>query len=169
MDAAQDSVSGLLAQWSRERPDTDTSALGIVVRIDRLAKLLDAATGRALSAIGLKHWEYDVLSALRRQGSPYQLPATELARATLLTSGGMTARIDGLVRRGYVERRSDPADGRSHLVTLTREGLEIVERALTARLDGVAGPLSSLSRTQIRELSGSLESLLSRLEFGSTT
>ncbi len=160
----QDSVAAMLAQWSRERPEMDTSPLGIVVRIDRIAKLLDEATSSGLAGLGLKHWEYDVLSALRRQGEPFELTASALARATLLTSGGMTARIDGLVRRGLVVRRRDPADRRSLRVRLTPAGLELADRALAERLSAVAAPLAALEAAGRRELAAALEALLVRLE-----
>ena len=79
-----DAVDRLLAQWRRERPEADVSGLALVVRIEMLAKLLKRDTARSLSKTSLKAWEYDVLSALRRQGAPFELPASDLARASLL-------------------------------------------------------------------------------------
>ena len=90
-----DTVDELLAQWADERPGLDVSALGVVVRLQRLGKLLGRRANRALRRHGLKLWEYDVLSVLRRQGRPFALPATDLARLANLTSGAMTTRIDG--------------------------------------------------------------------------
>ena len=89
---AQDSVDKLLDQWRGERPELDVSGLGLVVRVELLAKRFQRASAHALAKLGLKTWEYDVLSALRRQGAPYDLPATELARSSLLTSRAGTSR-----------------------------------------------------------------------------
>ena len=94
----RDTVDKLLSQWRAERPDLDVSALGVAIRIEMLAKLMRRGTARNLARVGLKPWEYDVLSALRRQGEPYQLPASELARASLLTAGARESLAHQLVR-----------------------------------------------------------------------
>ena len=114
-----DTVDELLMQWAHERPKMDVAPLGVVVRIQMLAKLLQRRTTAALKKHGLKHWEYDVLSVLRRQGEPFELSASEIADAALLTSGAMTTRLDGLERRGMVRRRASKADRRSVLVRIT--------------------------------------------------
>ena len=77
----KDIVDELLDQWATERPKMNVSSLGVVVRVQMLAKLLQQRTAAALDQHNLKHWEYDVLSVLRRQGEPFELPATEIADA----------------------------------------------------------------------------------------
>jgi DNA-binding MarR family transcriptional regulator len=156
---SRDSVDKLLSQWRAERPDLDVSSLGIAIRIEVLAKLLRRETARNLSAVGLKPWEYDVLSALRRQGEPFQMPATDLARESLLTSGAMTTRIDQLEHRQLVRRDPDPDDRRGILVSLTRKGIALVDRAIEARLTAAATGTECLGR---RERSGA-EAALRRL------
>ena len=91
--AVEDQVDKLLGQWARERPELDCSSLGVVVRVQFLAKLCQRGAERALARLGLRLWEYDVLSALRRQGPPYQLPATvtrEDRKSTRLNSSHCT-------------------------------------------------------------------------------
>ena len=105
----EDIVDQLLREWGDEHPDMDTRALGIVVRIQVLAKLLQQRTTAALKRHGLKHWEYDVLSVLRRQGKPFELPATEIADAAMLTSGAMSTRIDGLEKARARTAAIEPA------------------------------------------------------------
>ena len=107
-----DQVDELLQDWNAERPELDYSALGVVVRIQLLGKLLQRSAEAALRPLQLKLWEYDVLSALRRKGRPYEQPATELARLTMLTTGAMTTRIDRLEEKGLVTRTTDPNDRR---------------------------------------------------------
>ena len=63
-----------------------------------------------------------MLSALRRQGPPYQLSPGALLRATLVTSGTMTNRIDRLADAGLVSRSPDPQDKRGVLVHADRRG-----------------------------------------------
>src|SRR5436305_6257387 len=102
----RDEVDGLVASWQVERPDLDTEPLQVLSRVSRLARHLDRARRAAFAAHGLAAWEFDVLSALRRQGEPYQLSPGALLHATLVTSGTMTNRIDQLEKAGLVRRRA---------------------------------------------------------------
>ncbi len=155
----KDIVDTLLDQWTRERPGIDVSALGIVVRIQVLAKLQQQSTTAALKLHGLKHWEYDVLSVLRRQGRPFELSATDIADAAMLTSGAMTTRIDGLEERGLVKRRRSRSDKRSMLVRLTERGKSLVDEAIYTRLEHANDLLSAMQAADRT----SLASLLRRL------
>lgn len=161
---AEDSIDHLLSQWKQERPDLETSGLGLVIRIEILAKLLQRSTAKSLAGLGLKTWEYDVLSALRRQGEPYALPATELARASRLSSGAMTTRIDQLQRRGLVERQPDPEDRRGVRVTLTPDGSALIDRAIEARLAAARSSVEGLAPTDRAAVEGGLRKLLLSLD-----
>jgi DNA-binding MarR family transcriptional regulator len=147
MPAPEDEVDRIVEAWVRERPDLDFAPLQVLSRVDRLSKHLEAARKRAFSRSSLQSWEFDVLAALRRAGSPYQLSPKALLTQTLVSSGTMTNRIDRLVERGFVERLSDPADGRGVLVRMTRQGLTHVDAAITRLVDAEAAILRSLSTT----------------------
>lgn len=127
-----DEVDQVVAAWARERGDLVLEPMHIWSRIDRLAGILAGHRKRAFSAHGIEGWEFDVLAALRRAGSPYRLSPGQLLRETHVTSGTMTNRVDRLVARGAVTRIPDPDDGRGMLVTLTPEGLELVDAALVS-------------------------------------
>lgn len=158
-----DLVDKLLAEWEDERPTQDFSALGVVVRIQLLSKLMTEGAERALDELGLKLWEYDVLSALRRQGRPYQMNATELAEASMLTSGTITTRVDGLEQRRLVRRKPSPEDRRAVLIELTPEGRDLVERAIGARLDSANAQLECLSEQQMTQISAGLRNILTNM------
>lgn len=155
-----DKVDELLSQWRAERPDLDVSALGIAIRVDMLAKLLHRGAATSLAEVGLKPWEYDVMSALRRQGTPYSLPASELARASLLSPGAMTTRIDHLERQRMVRRMPDPNDRRGVRVNLTRKGLRLIDAAIEARLTAAEAAVRCLSRRERSAAEIALRSLL---------
>lgn len=159
-----DTIDQLLSQWRTERPDLDISALGISIRIEVLAKLLRRNTAACLAQVGLKSWEYDVLSALRRQGPPYSLPASELAKASLLTPGAMTTRIDHLEAQRFVKREPDPEDRRGVRVMLTPTGRAAVDRAVEARLEAAESAVKGLSRKDRSATEGTLRALLSAVE-----
>ena len=158
-----DLVDELLDEWADEQPGKDFSALGVVVRIQLLSKLLTEGADQALEDLELRHWEYDVLSALRRQGRPYQMNATELAQASLLTSGTITARIDGLEERGLVERRPCPDDRRAIQIRLTPAGRELINEAIGARLRTANEQLGALTEQQRSNLSAGLRRILSHV------
>ena len=65
--------------------------------------------------------EFDVLITLDNAPA-HQLRMTDLARATLLSSGGMTRLAGRLEQRGLLRRVSDPDDARAFRATLTPEG-----------------------------------------------
>ncbi len=118
----QDEVDRLVAAWSRERPDLDVSPLEVLSRVTRLARHLDRMRRATFAEHGLDVWEFDVLAALRRAGSPYVLSPGRLVTSTMVTSGTMTNRIDRLAARGLVERLPDPSDRRGVHVRLTPAG-----------------------------------------------
>jgi len=154
-----DEVDRIVGAWSRERPDLDFAPLQVLSRVGRLAKHLDRARRAAFEASGLDSWEFDVLSALRRAGDPYQLSPKALLLQTLVSSGTMTNRIDRLVERELVERRTDPHDGRGILVVLTAEGLARVDAAISTLLTSEAEVLDNLSSTEQERLAGLLRKL----------
>src|ERR1700678_3807762 len=123
----RDEVDDLIAAWRQQRPDLDVAPLQVLSRVSRLARHLDIARRSAFAAHGLESWEFDVLSALRRAGPPFQLTPGALLRATLVTSGTMTNRIDRLATAGLVARYPDPQDKRGVIVQLTAQGKVVVD------------------------------------------
>ncbi|NCF72488.1 MAG: MarR family transcriptional regulator [Gammaproteobacteria bacterium] len=147
-----DAVDDILEQWSEERPELDTASLGVVVRVMNLYKPFHQQATLALDELGLELFEYDVLSALRRQGKPFALPATGLAKETQLSSGAMTNRVDKLLRKGLVRRESAENDRRSVIVSLTTMGRKVIDNAIQHRLDAADESLSGISRTERSQL-----------------
>lgn len=148
----QDLVDDILGQWSAEKPELDTTALGIVIRVMTLYRSFSREASRALEAMGLELWEYDVLAALRRQGGTCSLPATALARETELSSGAMTNRIDRLEKRGLVRREAGAVDRRSVNVLLSPAGRELIDDAIGHRLEAAEESLQTLDASEKKQL-----------------
>jgi len=155
-----DMVDDLLQQWAEERPGLDASALGVVVRIQLLGKLLGNRANHALKQHDLKHWEYDVLSVLRRQGDPFAMPATDIARAVHLTSGAMTTRIDGLELRKLVRRSQSKNDGRSVIVKLSAKGRRLIDQAMQTRFEHAISVMKNIAPKEQHKLEEHLRRLL---------
>jgi DNA-binding MarR family transcriptional regulator len=150
-----DEVDRLVDAWGRERPDLDVAPMQVLSRVTRLARHLDLARRQAFAERGLEASEFDVLSALRRSGPPYELSPGQLLRETLVTSGTMTNRIDRLAGKGLVRRLPDPGDRRGVLVSLTPEGRSRVDAALEQLLTQerrLLGALSAGDQSQLADL-----------------
>ncbi|PYY36810.1 MarR family transcriptional regulator [Curtobacterium sp. MCJR17_055] len=156
----EDEVDRIVAAWGRKRPDLDFAPLDVLSRVDRLARHLDRARRQAFEAGGTEPWEFDVLSALRRAGDPYELSPKALLQQTLVTSGTMTNRVDRLAARGLVARRTDPRDGRGVLVTLTDAGRAAVDAAIADLLQAERDILAGLSAGEQDQLAGLLRRLI---------
>jgi DNA-binding MarR family transcriptional regulator len=156
---ANDEVDRIVAAWERERPDLDFAPLQVLSRVGRLSRHLERARRTAFTASDLELWEFDVLSALRRAGAPYQLSPKALLQQTLVSSGTMTNRIDRLVEREFVERRTDPNDGRGILVVMTERGRDRVDSAISLLLEAESELLAGLSAADRERLSGLLRKM----------
>lgn len=156
----EDEVDRIVAAWGRERPDLDFAPLDVLSRVDRLARHLDRARRQAFDAAGMEPWEFDVLSALRRAGGPYELSPKALLQQTLVTSGTMTNRVDRLAARGLVARRTDPRDGRGILVSLTAAGRTAVDAAIADLLRAERSILSGVTANEQSQLAGLLRRLI---------
>lgn len=154
-----DEVDRIVEAWNTQRPDLDFSPLEVLSRMDRLSKHLDRARREVFRRSDIEAWEWDVLSALRRSGAPFQLSPKQLLQQTLVSSGTMTNRIDRLVGRRFVRRQADPGDGRSVLVTLTDDGRIRVDAAITRLVDVEADLLGALSRADRERMATLLRKL----------
>ncbi|MGA8851076.1 MAG: MarR family transcriptional regulator [Aeromicrobium sp.] len=155
----EDEVDRLVTAWKRERPDLDVTPMQVLSRITRLALHLDRARREAFADHGLETSDFDVLSALRRSGEPYQLSPGQLVQQTLVTSGTMTHRVDRLVGKGLVDRLPDPSDRRGVLVRLTATGRSSVDGAFTALLAREQDLLADLDPSATAQVVDALRTL----------
>ena len=146
MANAPDHMDRILAQWRRERPDLDVAAIGLLGRLFRSAHLADEALSDGIAPHGLQPGWFDLLAALRRSGKPYELNPTTLMETTMLSSGGMTKRLDRLDEAGLIERRPDPSDRRGTLIRLTRRGKATIDKAVETHARNEDALLRSLTR-----------------------
>ncbi|MEB4613943.1 MarR family winged helix-turn-helix transcriptional regulator [Leucobacter sp. M11] len=155
----RDEVDPIVEEWAAAHPDLDFSPLEVFSRVMRIAKRLDRVRANAFEQSGLAAWEFDVLAVLRRSGEPFRLSPKILVQATMVSSGTMTNRIDRMAERGLVARLTDPNDGRGVLVEMTRNGLTLVDAAITRLTHAEQDLLAGLSGAE----RGKLPQLLRRL------
>jgi DNA-binding MarR family transcriptional regulator len=166
MTERQDGIDVVLAQWRRERPDLEVSAMGVLGRFARVYELGTRAVEEVFARHGLQKGEFDVLATLRRSGAPYTLTPSALAEYLMLSRAGMTSRLDRLEAAGLVERRLDAGDRRSFRVLLTQRGLEVIEAAVTEHSANQSRLLAPLDPTERDTLDRILRKLLHELDTG---
>ncbi|MBO6757621.1 MAG: winged helix-turn-helix transcriptional regulator [Roseibium sp.] len=151
------------AQWRREIPALGDK-LDPMVLLGRLTEAAQVmANGYLIPAyaeIGLKTGEFDVLATLVRSGSPYKLTPTELYRSTMMSSGGMTARLDKLEKAGLIERCPHPDDRRALMVCLTDDALSKIKAMMPAYVERQHTAVAGLSDDERRLLSELLAKLI---------
>src|SRR3954469_18557217 len=129
-----DHVDLVLEQWGAQRPDLDASPMGIIGRLSRLSALFDAELRRNFARHDLDSASFDVLATLRRSNSEHRLTPAGLMRSSMVTSGAITQRLARLEARGLVSRKPSETDGRGVEVTLTAEGLRLIDGVLPTHL-----------------------------------
>lgn len=155
-----DGIDARRAQWASELPDVDTRGMAILGRIRLIALHARPSIERVFSEHGLDTGEFDVLSTLLRSGPPYCLRPTELYRALMISSGGLSDRLNRLTEAGLVHRPASKGDARSLPVALTDEGRRRAEIAFRADMAVEAKLLDDLSDHQKDKLEPLLRALL---------
>ena len=146
--------------WINQRPDLDPSSVSIDMRMQLAARKFLDTSNLALAEYDLEWWEYDVLSALRRAGEPYESPVNKLSDILPLTSGALTNRINQLLARKLVTRRNDSKDRRRVMVRLSASGKKLVDAAATARFEAANDTANVLSNVEQTQLNGLLDKLI---------
>jgi DNA-binding MarR family transcriptional regulator len=150
----------IAAAWQRERPGTPATSIEIVTPLWRLAKLFADDRRRVLRRTGVDPATLDLLSVLRRAGTPYRLTTRTIAQRTLVTAGAISQRIARAERDGLVERWPAGDGSRSVFVTLTPAGHALVERTVDEVLGREADLVSGLAEEDRGHLASLLDTLL---------
>lgn len=159
-----DRIDKITQQWAKERPDLDISPMGLIGRLSNVAHHLDREMGKVFTKFGLNRSSFDVLATLRRSGAPYTLSPGEMLATLMVTSGTMTNRIDQLEKVGLVSRHTNPEDGRGFLVSLTPEGLSLINQVVEAHTQNQARLVATLSEQEQQALNQLLRTFLASLE-----
>jgi len=159
-----DRIDKILEQWRRERPDLDTTAMGLFGRMRNLTLHLSREMEKTFARFDLNSANFDMLATLRRSGEPYALSPSDLMDTMMVTSGTMTNRIDQLEKAGLVARSPNPDDGRSFLISLTPKGFALIDAAVTAHVETQTRLVSTLSDHERTALDGLLRNYLADFE-----
>jgi DNA-binding MarR family transcriptional regulator len=161
---SRDWTDELLERWTALRPGLEMAPYQVTARLSRIGLHIARHQEAAFGRFGLNRGEVGVLSALRIAGPPHRLSPTRLFKGLMLSSAGITSRLDRLEGRGLVRRMRDPDDRRGVQVELTDEGARILEEAVTANTQSERELVSGLSADELTDLAALLKKLLAALE-----
>jgi DNA-binding MarR family transcriptional regulator len=159
-----DWTEALLERWAALEPDLDLEPYLVTARISRLALHIARSQEDVFGRFGLNRGEAGVLSALRTAGRRERLTPTRLFKGLMLSSAGMTKRLDALEQRGLVRRLPDPEDRRGVHLELTPEGRRLIDRAVAANTAAEARLVEGLGSRERKLLASLLGKLLAAVE-----
>ena len=158
-----DVIERMMVAWKEARPDLDPSPLGLVGRVIVLAQHLERSVEEALERHHLTLGQFDILATLRRNGPKGGLTPTQLLESVMLSSGGMTARLDTLTDYGLIYRKTDPKDRRKVVVALTPKGRRMIDAATATRFKEAEASLPPLTPAERRTLAELLRRWLAQV------
>lgn len=161
-----DYIDRFTGEWRQSRPEMAVEPVAGLLRVIRLAGLLERELADIAFDFGLKPAQFQVLAALRRL-HPAPVTPKQLVDAAILTSGALTPVLDRLERTGHLSRRPDSGDRRSVLIELTEQGKALIESALDQRMARHRDLVAGLSAGEHEQLSALLRKLLRGQEGGS--
>jgi DNA-binding MarR family transcriptional regulator len=127
--------------------------------VDAYADLSAALESDLLAGFGIDGGDYGVLVSLS-EAPDQRLRMCDLAEQLHLSPSGLTRRLDGLVKAGYVARQPSEGDRRVTMAVLTDTGRATLEAAAPVHVAGVrANFVDRLSRAQLRQLGVAFEAL----------
>ncbi|QVL31742.1 MarR family transcriptional regulator [Telmatocola sphagniphila] len=149
---ADDLIDRMNAAWRQQRPDLDPTPLESVGRVIVLAKHLEKSVEAALESHDLSLGQFDILATLRRQGDGGKLTPGQLMESVMLSSGGMTNRLDRLEKAELIQRYADPDDRRGVMVGLTAKGKKLIDAATKTRFEEARKSMPPLTERQTEQL-----------------
>jgi DNA-binding MarR family transcriptional regulator len=160
----RDRIDQVVEEWGHERPELDLRSAAVILRLRRLARILEREVNAFLSGYGLGGGAFAILSALRRRGPPFEMSSSALGADALLSPSAMTYRLDRLEARGLVKRVRNPSDRRSYWIRLTDEGKTLTDEVIEAQAENGRRLLRPLDASQQDALGNLMRQLILGLE-----
>jgi len=163
MEQVQDFIDLAHAARQAARRGIHVADTADLERVTRLAACLERNLAEVYAVAGLKPAQFQVLAELRGR-DPFPMTASDLAQATILTSGGMTPVLDQLEERGLITRQIDPEDRRARRIAITEKGRSHINRAMEQRTARHRALNAALTLEERESLNALLRKLLIAVE-----
>jgi MarR family 2-MHQ and catechol resistance regulon transcriptional repressor len=127
----------------------EVRALGALVNLMRAGEAVAASLRRGIAGLRLTGSQFGILEALLHLGPVCQ---GELAEKQLRSCASITSVVEGLEKKGLVERRRDGSDKRFVTVRLTDKGAKLIGELFPAHAKDVARRFAVLTAPEQDEL-----------------
>jgi DNA-binding MarR family transcriptional regulator len=101
----------------------------IIARLRILTRVITKMYDDALRPLGIKISQLNILVVA---GTAESIVPAEVCRRLQLDLSTLSRNVDRMRARGWIELIADEADGRAHLLKLTRKGRQLLENAKPA-------------------------------------
>ena len=162
-DEADRHVERWRDHWVLDEPfDDDVEAM--TFRIGAVFKWFKATSKVAVAQVGLQDFEYETLHALMIRETPGRASPGELAQELQVSGAGVTGRLDGLEKKGWVKRAPGAEDRRRVEVEVTPEGLRLWREAMNLRGSAEDTAAAALTREELATLNRLLKKMTLDIE-----
>ncbi len=130
--------------------------------VDRLTTVIEDFNTIFIRLPSVRRFNFSTLSVLHTlaRGGPMRL--TDLLKTEQLKQPALTSLVAKLEQDGLIRRRPDPGDGRAMLLSLTREGRQIVRSRHANRVTRLTDLVDQLTDAERAVLASSMH-VLTRL------
>ncbi|WP_374999675.1 MarR family winged helix-turn-helix transcriptional regulator [Aeromicrobium sp. CTD01-1L150] len=154
-------VDRIVSDWRRERPELmSLRPMAIFGRLSRIGARQRTIFNSRHEAAGLSLGSFDVLANLRRSGPPHEKTPGDLAESSMLSSGGITLRLDRMEADGLIDRTRSEHDRRVVHASLSARGREVIDAVYGQHVAAQAALLADLTEEELEDL----ERLLRKVE-----
>ena len=119
------------------------------LHMNHITHTVQRRLSRHLEHYDLTPAQFGVLAHL--QAAPH-ISQQALADWLFVTKGNIVGVLNRLEDRGFIERRTDPEDGRTHLVSLTEQGATLAARVVPEHEELVAACMGVIAPEEQRTL-----------------
>ena len=131
--------------------------------IDRTVKAYRGYSQQELNKLGVKITS-DQWVVLKRISEEEGINQKEVANSTFKDPASITRIIDGLEKKGWVERKTGNTDRRSFELFLTKEGKKLVKKVLPLAVDMRAQGLKGITQNELQALKVILNKITKNFE-----
>ena len=163
---AEDWTDRHVARWKDHWLDLeiDEQVEGVFARVSRISRYLNRAKQRAVAQVGLTDADYDTLHTLMIRDTPGSASPTEMAEELGVSGAGMTGRLDGLEKAGWIRRIPSADDRRRVIVEVTKPGIEVWKQAMDIRGEAEDDLAEVLTERELATLNKLLKKITLRSE-----
>ena len=163
---AEDFADRHVARWRDHWIDTpfDDAVEAATVRLGRIERYFRESTQAAVAEVGLQDFEYRTLHMLMIRDTPGHASPRALAQDLGVSPAGMTGRLDGLEKAGYIRRTPSSTDRRRVDIEATKAGVAVWRRAMALRGRAEEGLFKALNEKELTTLNRLLKRLTSMIE-----